>query len=99
MPEERDNTPAPDISTPSERPPFDFHLTGPIYNPHDWYWLAEDGRLYSGARQVVVTVSDPAFMAWRDSGFAPTNWPRDLAGNQTDQALQEVLTPLGKSLP
>ncbi|UGX90323.1 hypothetical protein G6321_00031300 [Bradyrhizobium barranii subsp. barranii] len=90
---------APDISTPSIRPPFDFHLTGPIFNPFDWYWVADDGRVYSSKRQVVVVdTNDPTFVAWKLAEYVPTIWPRDLAGNQTDAALQDVLTPLGKSL-
>lgn len=88
-----------DISTPSERPPFDFQLTGPVYNPFDWYWLNEDGRIYSSARQAVIPHDDPTFLAWKNEDRVPTAWPRDLSGNQTDEALREVLTPLGKSLP
>jgi hypothetical protein len=88
-----------EVSKPSERPPFDFQLTGPIYDPRDWYWHAEDGRIYSSARQVVITDSDPTYAEWIRIGYVSTSWPRDLEGKQTDDALREVLTPIGKKLP
>ena len=58
--------------------------------PYDWYWLADDGRVFSSARQIIVDASDPDYSAW--SGTA-TAWPRDAAGDQTNAALQDVLTP------
>ena len=60
--------------------------------PSDWYWIADDGRVYSSARQVVVDTNDAGYIAWSQS-TRPTVWPRDLDGNQTDDALQDVLTP------
>jgi hypothetical protein len=59
------------------------------YNPYDWYWLADDGRVFSSARQLIVDESDAGYVAFGIS----TAWPRDLAGNQTTAALQDVLTP------
>lgn len=87
-----------EVSTPSERPPFDFQLNGPMFNPFDWYWVAEDGRAYSSGRQAIIDVEDPTLAAWVNAGYVPTGWPRDIDGNQTNAALQDVLTPLGKSI-
>jgi hypothetical protein len=63
-------------------------------NWYNWYWLADDGRLYSSASQSMVSADNPAYVAWCNSNTA-TIWPRDDAGNQTDEALQEVLRPYG----
>ncbi len=60
--------------------------------PSDWYWIADDGRVYSSARQVIVDTNDAGYIAWSQS-TQPTVWPRDLDGNQTDASLQDVLTP------
>lgn len=66
------------------------------YDPRDWYWLAEDGRLFASARITVVTVEDAGYRAWLEAGGpGATGWPRDEAGAQTEDALQEVLTPYG----
>lgn len=62
--------------------------------PNDWYWLALDGRLFSSARGEIVPLTDAEYLAWRDINL-PTPWPRDDVGDQTDAALQEVLTPYG----
>jgi hypothetical protein len=65
------------------------------YNPFDWYWLAEDARVYASARQAIVTDQDAAYVAWAANNTA-TPWPRDLADNQTDAALQDVVGPYGQ---
>lgn len=64
-------------------------------NPFNWYWLADDGRLYSSSAHSLVEADDEAFLAWREAGNAPTGWPRDEAGAQTDAALEQVLSPYG----
>ena len=64
------------------------------FTPQDWYWQADDGRVFASVRQAVVTADDPAFVAFT-AGARPTAWPRDGAGAQTAAALQEVLTPYG----
>jgi hypothetical protein len=63
------------------------------YNPYDWYWLADDNRVFASARQIVVDNADAAYIAWTGAGNVATPWPRDAAGNQTNAAMQEVLTP------
>lgn len=61
-----------------------------MFNVYSNYWLADDGRVYSSARQVIVDSTDADYVAW---GNDPSHWPRDDAGNQTNEALQEVLRP------
>ncbi|MGV2183659.1 DUF4376 domain-containing protein [Rhizobium rhizogenes] len=68
------------------------------YNPYDWYWLSADGRLYSSSTQALVEKSDEAYVAWSSAGFQPTPWPCDENGEQTNAALQEVLSPYGRFL-
>ena len=69
-----------------------------IYNPYDWYWLADDGRLYASARGGLADASDPAYLSWGVLCGVATPWPRDDDGVQTDAALQQVLTPYGLDL-
>lgn len=66
--------------------------------PSDWYWLAEDGRIYSSARQQLVKADDEQYVNWSENN-GPTNWPRDDAGNQTAAALHEVVGAYGYSVP
>jgi hypothetical protein len=63
-----------------------------VYNN---YWLAEDGRVYSSARQVIVTDADAEYATWIGNGNIPMGWPRDAAGNQTDDSLQDAIAPYG----
>jgi hypothetical protein len=60
--------------------------------PFDHFWLADDGRVYGSAKQIVSDTNDPDYVAWTQRNVA-TVWPSDGAGNQTNAALQEVLTP------
>lgn len=62
--------------------------------PTDWYWRAEDGRVFSSARVAVVDEDDESYLDFVASNHA-TGWPRDEEGVQSDAALQEVLTPHG----
>ena len=64
--------------------------------PLDWYWLADDGRVYASARQAVVDKTDAGFVAREaEDGFTVTRWPVDAAGAQTTASLQAVLAPYG----
>lgn len=65
-----------------------------VYDPHLWYWLADDNRVFSGPQQLQVPDTDPDYVAFKQLAM-PTQWPRDPAGDQTDAALQDVLTPYG----
>lgn len=62
--------------------------------PINWYWLADDGRVFSSASQSLVPANDAGYVAW-DTTYDATPWPVDDAGVQTDAALQEVLAPYG----
>jgi len=62
------------------------------YDPNDWYWRADDGRVFASARQQTVDESDADYLAFSERQM-PSQWPRDDAGEQTDAALQEVLAP------
>ena len=68
------------------------------YTPLNWYWRAEDGRIYSSAKQAIITEKDKDFVAWQQSGNWPTPWPKDDEGKETDEALVEVLAPYGLRL-
>ena len=65
------------------------------YNPHDWYWLGADGRIFSSVGQTVVAATDAGYEAFLAAGHAPAGWPRDISGAQTDAALDVVLAPYG----
>jgi hypothetical protein len=65
------------------------------YNPHDWYWAASDGRIFSSARSAMVSEDDADFRAWVERGGVASPWPRDEAGIESDVELQAVLTPYG----
>jgi len=65
-----------------------------MYDPKNWYWLADDGRIFASSRQQTVPADDPAYLAWRASNL-PSLWPRDDAGEQTTASLEEVLAPYG----
>lgn len=64
-----------------------------MFNPADWYWITAEGRLYSSALCAFVEADDAAFVAWRSAGATPTPYPRDTAGNESEAALQDVLSP------
>lgn len=61
------------------------------YNPADWYWQADDGRIFSSARIAIVPADDAGLAAFKAAGNWPTAWPRDDSGLQTTAALQDVL--------
>jgi len=44
-------------------------------------------------------VDNADYQAWCDTGNIPTRWPADDKGDQTDQALQDVLTDYGLTIP
>jgi len=62
-----------------------------FWNIRDNYWLADDGRVFGSAKQVITTSSDPDYVAWTGANNVPNAWPRDAAGNQTDAALDQVV--------
>jgi hypothetical protein len=72
-----------------------------FYMPRDWFWLADDGRLYGSAKQLITTVADPDYIAWQgEEPLAEAQiWPRDNTGAQTNASMQEVMTLYGKTVP
>lgn len=65
------------------------------YDPRNWYWLADDGRLFSSAVQALIPATDPGYEAWVAGSGVATRWPVDDRGAQTTASLQDVLTPYG----
>jgi hypothetical protein len=65
------------------------------YDPKNWYWLADDKRVFDSANQIITTDTDTGYVAWVNDGNVATAWPRDGASNQTNAVLQDVLTPYG----
>ncbi|RXG91601.1 DUF4376 domain-containing protein [Bradyrhizobium zhanjiangense] len=63
-----------------------------IYDPNDWYWRADDGRVFASARQITVDETDADFIAFAEQQL-PSSWPRDESGEQTYAELQRVLFP------
>jgi hypothetical protein len=59
--------------------------------PFDWYWLADDGRLYSSVEQSLVSASGSAYGNWRAEGRTPTRWPEDDNREQTESSLLAVI--------
>ncbi len=65
------------------------------YLPQLWYWLADDGRIYSGPEQRVVNDSDPGYGTFLSDGNRANQWPRDNDGNQTNAAMLAVVSAYG----
>ena len=63
--------------------------------PRDWYWLADDGRLFSSAAAGFVASDGEDYLAWTATGGIATRWPVDDAGEQTESELAAVLEPHG----
>lgn len=68
------------------------------YTPLDWYWLADDGRVYASGRKIITDQTDAGFVAAQVAG-AVTRWPADDAGTQTDAALSDVIGRYGLTIP
>ncbi len=66
-----------------------------MYNPHDHYWCRDDGTIFSSSRNKTVAEKDNELKEWKRQGGLATMWPRNTEGHQTDDALQDVLTPQG----
>jgi len=67
------------------------------YNPFNWYWQADDGRVFASAQSKVVDKTDAGLTSFTASSSTPTPWPRDDTGAQTTAALDGVLRPYGLS--
>lgn len=65
------------------------------YDPLNWYWADDAGRIYSSASESLVKNDHEAFQAWLTSGNHPTPWPRDEVGKQSDAAMLDVVKQYG----
>ncbi|GAC1042244.1 DUF4376 domain-containing protein [Rhizobium sp. No.120] len=63
--------------------------------PKNWYWLADDGRIFSSINASFVTEKDTDYQNWLAQGRIPTRWPSDDSGNQTSASLQAVVGQYG----
>lgn len=63
--------------------------------PFNWFWAADDGRIYSSAAQTTFQDLEEVLT---DQTFVPTRWPVDDTGQQTLEALSEVLALHGLRL-
>jgi hypothetical protein len=61
----------------------------------DWHWKANDGRVYSSKRGALVYPYDSGYLAFVAKYGAASPWPVDAQGNQTNQALADVLAAYG----
>jgi hypothetical protein len=59
-----------------------------------WFWRADDGRVFSSERGIVVDEQDEDYQAFV-SQYAPATWARNPDGSQTEASLLEGLAPLG----
>ncbi|MCM2399790.1 DUF4376 domain-containing protein [Rhizobium sp. S153] len=66
-----------------------------MFDPANWYWIKEDGSIYSSASRAFVDADDTAFVAWRSAGATPTPYPRDELGNESEAELAAILLPYG----
>lgn len=66
-----------------------------LYSPTDWYWRADDGRIYSSRRNALVYAYDSGYLDFVAQRGGATPWPRDAAGQQTTAALQDVMSQYG----
>lgn len=70
----------------------------PICFPRDWYWLKQDGTVYSSRRQREYAASDADYNAWLAAGNLPTAYPKDLAGADSEADLSAVLAAYGMAV-
>jgi hypothetical protein len=66
-----------------------------VFTPANWYWIAANGRIYSSARSAIVYPEDAGYRAFIAVHGAVTPWPVDGNGNQTADALKELLAHYG----
>ena len=69
-------------------------MSNPLY-PRQWYWLADDNRVYSAPLQSIVTTVDQGYQNFLNSGLLATRWPPDISNQQTNASLNSVINPLG----
>ncbi len=68
------------------------------YDPVNWYWLADDGRLFASGRQAIVADSDHTYQDWLTEGNFPSRWPVDDNNIQSNAALQWIFENAGVNI-
>jgi len=69
-----------------------------MFNPADWYWIKQDGKVYSSARQREYAPSNTGYKEWRALGNRATPYPTDIGGNDSEAELASVLAAHGLTL-
>lgn len=65
------------------------------YEPLRWFWIADHGDVFDSEQSRKTDGVDVRYLKFVETGGLPTPWPRDDDGEQTDDALQAVLSPHG----
>lgn len=66
-----------------------------MFNPGNWYWVQENGSVFSSAKRKFYAQSNADFKAWLAEGNIPTQYPRDETGNQSEDELAATLLEHG----
>lgn len=62
------------------------------FDPSDWYWIKNDGSIYSSYTNDFHDASYEKFKSWILSGKSPTQYPRDISGEDSHEELMNVLS-------
>lgn len=65
------------------------------YEPYDHYWEKNDGTFFSSARCIEVDSEDIYFREWVAAGGVASPYPRNSAGAESGEQLEQMLAPLG----
>lgn len=65
------------------------------FNPFDWYWVNEDGTVYSSAQNKFYASSNVEYKRWTGAGGMATRFPRNEAGTESFEEMDAVLASLG----
>lgn len=66
-----------------------------MFTAENWYWIRDDGTIYSSATQSIINASNAGYKSWVKAGGVATRWPVDSSGEQTDAAMLDVVSPYG----
>jgi hypothetical protein len=71
--------------------------TGASVSPTNFYWAADDGRIFSSAVMDVIATpgNDLAYQQWLTDGGVPGLWPYDANGQQTNDSMLNLLATYG----
>jgi hypothetical protein len=68
------------------------------FDAKNWMWKANDGRIYSSARNSLLHPNDPLITAFAQQYGGIPPWPIDANGQQTTDALAAVLANYGMTI-